>query len=87
MFLYQVRISPYFIASRAVNFSEKSSLSFLEVYLVEDCNFLKNYFEHKKIIIATELIKTVSEECNFKDFKVLKEFDGNDFIIKFDGPV
>ena len=37
------------------------------------------YFQNKKIIVATELIKTISEECNFKDFKVLKEFNGSDF--------
>jgi len=37
------------------------------------------YFQNKKIIVATELIKTISEECNFKDFTVLKEFNGNDF--------
>ena len=36
------------------------------------------YFQNKKIIIATELIKTVSEKCNFKDFKILKEFNGSD---------
>jgi isoleucyl-tRNA synthetase len=34
------------------------------------------YFKNKNIIIASELIKKVSEECNFKDFKILKEFDG-----------
>ena len=37
------------------------------------------YFQNKKIIIATELIKAVSEKCNFKDFKILKEFNGSDF--------
>ena len=36
-------------------------------------------FKNKKIIIASNLIKQVFEECNFKDFKILKEFDGNDF--------
>ena len=36
------------------------------------------YFQNKKIIIATELIKTVSEKCDFKDFKILKEFNGSD---------
>ena len=36
------------------------------------------YFQNKKIIIATELIKTVSAKCNFKDFKILKEFNGSD---------
>ena len=36
------------------------------------------YFQNKKIIIATELIKMVAEKCNFKDFKILKEFNGSD---------
>ena len=27
------------------------------------------HFQNKKIIIASELIKTVSEECNFKRFQ------------------
>ena len=36
------------------------------------------HFKNKNIIIASELINKVSEECNFKDFEVLKEFDGND---------
>jgi len=37
------------------------------------------HFQNKKIVIASALIKKVAEECNFKDFKVLKEFSGNDF--------
>jgi len=36
------------------------------------------HFKNKNIIIASELIKRVSEECNFKDFKILKEFNGSD---------
>ena len=36
-------------------------------------------FKNKNIIIASALIKKVSEECNFKDFKILKEFSGDDF--------
>ena len=36
------------------------------------------HFKNKNIIIASELINKVSEECNFKDFKVLKEFNGHD---------
>ena len=35
-------------------------------------------FKDKNIIIASELVKKVSEDCNFKDFKVLKEFRGAD---------
>jgi len=37
------------------------------------------YFQDKKIIIASDLIKKVAKECDFKDFKILKEFEGSDF--------
>ena len=36
------------------------------------------HFKNKNIIIASELINKVSEECNFRDFKILKEFNGRD---------
>ena len=36
------------------------------------------HFKEKNIVIASDLIKKVSEECNFKDYKILKEFDGKD---------
>ena len=36
-------------------------------------------FKDRKIVIASELINKVSAECNFKDFKILKEFNGSDF--------
>ena len=36
------------------------------------------HFKNKNIIIASELINRVSEACNFKDFKILKEFNGRD---------
>jgi len=36
------------------------------------------HFKNKNIIIASELINRVSEECDFKDFKILKEFNGTD---------
>ena len=37
------------------------------------------HFKNKNIIIASELVKRVSEDCNFKDFKILKEFNGSEF--------
>ena len=37
------------------------------------------HFKDKKIVIASELLNKVSEDCNFKDFKILKEFIGSDF--------
>jgi isoleucyl-tRNA synthetase len=36
-------------------------------------------FKGKNIVISSELINKVSEECNFKNFKILKEFKGSDF--------
>ena len=36
------------------------------------------YFKNKNIIIASELINKVSKECNFKDFKIIKEFYGEE---------
>ena len=35
-------------------------------------------FENKNIIIASELISKVSAECNFKDYKILKKFNGDE---------
>jgi isoleucyl-tRNA synthetase len=37
------------------------------------------HFANQNIVIASELINKVSEECNFKNFKILKEFNGADF--------
>ena len=37
------------------------------------------HFKNKNIVVASELISTVSKECNFNDFKILKEFNGSDF--------
>ena len=36
-------------------------------------------FKNKNVVIASKLINKVSEECNFKDFKILKEFNGEEF--------
>jgi len=37
-----------------------------------------DHFKNQNIIISRELVNRVSEECNFKDFKILKEFDGKE---------
>ena len=37
------------------------------------------HFKNKKIVLASQLIEQVSKECNFKEFKILKEFNGDDF--------
>jgi len=59
--------------NRALAYSDK--IKYSVVHIGKD---IEN-FKDKKIVIASELVNKVSEECNFKDFKVLKEFDGSDF--------
>jgi len=56
--------------NRALAYSEKIKYSLIK--MGNDTEHFKN----KNIIVASELIKSVSEECNFKDFKILKEFSG-----------
>jgi len=51
-------------ANRALAYSSKIKYSVIKIG--KDTK----YFKNKNIIIASELIKTVSEECNFKEFKV-----------------
>ena len=59
--------------NRALAYSDKIKYSVIQ--LDKDTE----HFEDKKIVIASELINKVSEECNFKNFKILKEFKGSDF--------
>jgi isoleucyl-tRNA synthetase len=58
--------------NRALAYSDKIKYS---VVLIGKDN---ENFKDQKIIIASELVKKVSEECNFKNFKILKEFHGSD---------
>jgi isoleucyl-tRNA synthetase len=58
--------------NRALAYSNKIKYSIIQIG-----DEIPN-FKNKKIIIASELIGKVSKECNFKDFKILKEFSGND---------
>jgi isoleucyl-tRNA synthetase len=60
-------------ANRALAYNKKIKYSVIQ--LGKDIN----NFENKKIVIATDLVNKVSEECNFKDFKIIKEFSGNEF--------
>ena len=59
--------------NRALAYSDKIKYSVIKIGKDNE------HFKDKKIIIASDLIKKVSEECNFKDYKVLKEFSGKDF--------
>ena len=58
--------------NRALAYSSKIKYSVIQIG--EDIE----HFRNKSIVIASKLINRVSEECNFKDFKILKEFNGND---------
>ena len=60
-------------ANRALAYNSKIKYSLIQ--MGKDIEHFKN----KNIIIASELIKKVSDDCSFKDFKILKEFNGNDF--------
>jgi isoleucyl-tRNA synthetase len=59
--------------NRALAYSDKIKYSVI--------NIGKDFenFKDRKIVIASELINKVSAECNFKDFTILKEFNGSDF--------
>jgi isoleucyl-tRNA synthetase len=59
--------------NRALAFSNKIKYSVLQ--LSNDTE----HFNGKNIIVASELIKKVSSECNLKNFKIIKEFNGLDF--------
>jgi isoleucyl-tRNA synthetase len=59
--------------NRALAYSDKIKYSVIKIG-----KDIEN-FKDRKIVIASELINKVSAECNFKDFKILKEFNGSDF--------
>ena len=58
--------------NRALAYSSKIKYSVVQIGKDTE------HFKNKNIIIASKLINRVSEECNFKDFKILKEFYGVD---------
>jgi len=58
--------------NRALVYSDKIKYSVIQLG-----NDIEN-FKNKSIVIASELIKKVSEACSFKNFKILKEFNGTD---------
>jgi isoleucyl-tRNA synthetase len=59
--------------NRALAYSDKIKYSVIRIGKDTE------HFKDKNIVIASELINKVSEECNFKDYKILKEFNGSDF--------
>ena len=60
-------------ANRALAYGGKIKYSVIKIG-----NETEN-FKNKNIVVATELISKVAEECNFKDFSVIKEFEGKEF--------
>ena len=60
-------------ANRALAYSKDLEYSVLEIFDP------KSEFNNKKIVIATELIKSATESCNLKKFKILKSFKGEKF--------
>ncbi len=60
-------------ANRALAYGGKIKYSVIKIG-----NETEN-FKNKNIVVATELISKVAEACNFKDFTVIKEFEGKEF--------
>ena len=58
--------------NRALAYSNNIKYSVIEMGQDTD------HFKGQKIVVASKLIKKVSEECSFKDYKILKEFNGTD---------
>tara|TARA_B100001057_G_scaffold477151_1_gene546017 strand:- start:4286 stop:7009 length:2724 start_codon:yes stop_codon:yes gene_type:complete len=59
-------------ANKALAFNSNIEYSVLEIEDLE-------HFKDKKIIVAKNLIKTITEACNIKKFKELKIFKGTEF--------
>ena len=60
-------------ANRALAYNNK-----IKYAIVQMGNDIE-HFKSKNLIIASDLVKRVSEECKFKEFKILKEFSGSEF--------
>ncbi len=56
-------------ANRALAYSENLQYSLLEIEQL-------SHFKGKKIVVATDLVNSVTEKCNLKNFKILKNFHG-----------
>ena len=59
-------------ANKALAFNNNIEYSVLEIDNIE-------YFKEKKIVVAKNLINSITEECNIKKFKELKTFKGSEF--------
>ena len=59
-------------ANRALAFNSNIDYSVLEISELD-------HFKEKKIVVATNLINSIIKECEIKNYKILKNFKGNDF--------
>ena len=59
-------------ANKALAFNSNIEYSVLEIDELE-------HFKDKKIVVAKNLIQTITEECNIKNYKELKIFKGSEF--------
>ena len=60
-------------ANRALAFNSSIEYSVIEINELD-------YFKDKKIVVATNLIKSIINACEIKNYKILKTFKGNDFV-------
>ena len=60
-------------ANKALAFNSSIEYSLLEISELEN-------FKEKKIVVATNLIESITKACEIKDYKVIKTFKGKDFI-------
>ena len=60
-------------ANKALAYNSSIDYSLVEIHELED-------FKEKKIIVATQLLKSIIETCDIKNYKILKTFKGSEFI-------
>ena len=60
-------------ANKALAFNKNIEYSVLEISSL-------NYFKDKKIVVAKNLIESITQACGIESYKVLKTFKGSDFI-------
>jgi isoleucyl-tRNA synthetase len=58
-------------ANKALAFNSNIEYSVIEISELEN-------FKEKKIVIATNLIETITKTCNIENYKILKTFEGRD---------
>ena len=59
-------------ANKALAFNSSIEYAVLEIDQLE-------YFKNKKIVVAKNLIETITKECEIKNYKELKTFKGSEF--------